>query len=186
MARKRSESATLPTEARDPDAPPCDWPGCDVAGDFRAPWSPQELSQYRWFCLDHVRVYNASWNYYAGMSEIEVEADVRRDTVWRRPSWPLGGRPRPGANGTDAFADPFGLFTDQQAPQAPPSPATPEGEAMIVFDLRPPVTLKTVKARYKELVKLHHPDANGGDQASEEKIKRINQAYATIMNSFGP
>jgi DnaJ-class molecular chaperone len=34
-----------------------------------------------------------------------------------------------------------------------------------------------VKARFKELVKLHHPDANGGDTRSEEKLREIIQAY---------
>jgi curved DNA-binding protein CbpA len=57
---------------------------------------------------------------------------------------------------------------------------------MKVLELDPPLTAVAVKARYKELVKRHHPDANGGDQASEEKIKLINEAYATIMNSLGP
>jgi DnaJ-domain-containing protein 1 len=184
MARKRTVSVDLPTAAPDPNARHCEWPGCDDVGEHRAPRSPQELNHYRWFCLVHVRAYNSSWNYYAGMSENEVEADVRRDTVWRRPSWPLGSV-RPGF-GPDGLADPFGLFSDGEAPKAPPRPATPENEALTVLDLRPPLTQQTVKARYKELVKLHHPDANGGDQASEEKIKRINEAYATIMNSFGP
>jgi hypothetical protein len=47
------------------------------------------MTQYRWFCLQHVREYNAAWNYYAGMSDDEVEADIRRDPGWPRPSWPL-------------------------------------------------------------------------------------------------
>ena len=34
-----------------------------------------------------------------------------------------------------------------------------------------------IKARFKELVKLHHPDANGGDRRSEEKLREIIQAY---------
>jgi DnaJ-class molecular chaperone len=34
-----------------------------------------------------------------------------------------------------------------------------------------------IKARFKELVKLHHPDANGGDKRSENKLREIIQAY---------
>ena len=49
---------------------------------------------------------------------------------------------------------------------------------------RPPISAAAVKARYKELVKRHHPDANGGDKASEEKFKQITQAYETIMDSL--
>ena len=41
-----------------------------------------------------------------------------------------------------------------------------------------------VKARYKALVKRHHPDANGGSRESEEALKVINQAYAVLKASF--
>ena len=74
----------------------CDEPGCDGVGEFRAPRSRDRLGvaeNYIWLCLDHVRAYNAAWNYYSGMSESEIEADLRKDTVWQRPTWPLGWRP---------------------------------------------------------------------------------------------
>ena len=34
-----------------------------------------------------------------------------------------------------------------------------------------------IKTRFKELVKRHHPDANGGDKRSENKLREIIQAY---------
>ncbi len=77
----------------------CDHPGCECGGDFRAPRSRLELDRYYWFCLEHVRAYNLAWNYYAGMSEPEIEAEIRRDTVWQRPSWKLGERHGPGPRG---------------------------------------------------------------------------------------
>ena len=165
---------------------PCDWPQCDCEGSFRAPRSRREIRSYRWFCLEHVRQYNKAWNYYEGMSEAEVEADRRRDTVWRRPSWPLGAAARAGRRAADAADDPFALFEEPRRRARASVPSTPEGEAMVVLDLRPPLTPAAVKARYKKLVKRHHPDANGGDKACEERIKRINLAYDTIMDRFGP
>ncbi len=51
---------------------------------------------------------------------------------------------------------------------------------MAIFNLSHPITLADVKTRYKELVKRHHPDANGGDKQAEERIKLINQAYTTL------
>ncbi len=161
----------------------CDRPGCDQEGEHRAPRSREELNTYRWFCLDHVRQYNAAWNYYRGMTDIEVEADVRQDTVWHRPSWPLGVNGERLAS-IDCLADPFGLFEKPEQEIHRPPPSTPESQAMIVLNLQPPATVADVKARYKELVKRHHPDVNGGDAASEEKIRRINEAYATIMEHF--
>ena len=61
-----------------------------------------------------------------------------------------------------------------------------EERALLVLDLRPPVTIAIVKTRYKELVKLHHPDATGGDKASEERFKQISEAYRTVMHSLMP
>lgn len=163
----------------------CEWPGCAEAGEFRAPRSPRDLRSYVWFCLAHVRQYNASWNYYAGMADEEVEADIRRDTVWQRPTWRLGhqgGRFAQGFRVTDGFGY-FNESAEHERPTTAP-PRTPEAEALIVMDLSAPVTQAIVKARYKELVKRHHPDANGGNKASEEKFKEISQAYRTIMASL--
>jgi hypothetical protein len=182
-----------PILAIEPEVPvrACDHPGCDAGGDFRAPRSRLELNHYYWFCLEHVRAYNLAWNYYAGMNEGEVEAEIRRDTVWQRPSWKLGERygPRP------QFRDPFGFQEKYQQAKArrraghdardPASRAMSAREqALAVFDLEPPLTADQLKARYKVLVKLHHPDANGGDKAAEEKLKIINQAYATLKASL--
>jgi hypothetical protein len=170
------------------DAPPrprgCDHPGCAGAGEHRAPRSRDDLQSYYWFCLDHVRSYNASWNYYAGMNEAQIEAELRRDMVGQRPSWKFGSRTawRFGNGVKD-----FGLFDfEQEVPKAKPRarPPTQQELALETFSLALPLTLVALKARYKELVKLHHPDANGGDKAAEERLKIINQAYATLKASY--
>jgi len=62
--------------------------------------------------------------------------------------------------------------------------ASARDQALAVFDLEPPFTAVNLKARYKVLVKQHHPDAHGGDKAAEEKLKIINQAYATLKASY--
>jgi hypothetical protein len=157
----------------------CDWPGCGHVGEFRAPRSRDHLTAYYWFCLDHVRQYNAAWNYYEGMSDDEVEADIRGDTIWNRPTWPMGAVAGERID-FSAIRDAFGFF-HEAAKEARKAPRTPWEKALEVLDMAPPVTVAAVKARYKELVKRHHPDANGGSKSSEEKFKRINQAYHLIM-----
>src|SRR3954467_3838214 len=89
--------------APDPDAPgrPCDYPGCLNAGEYRAPKSRTELNQYPWFCLEHVRAYNASWDFYKGMTPGQIEQQTRLDTGWQRPTWPLGSLGRGGLEETD-------------------------------------------------------------------------------------
>jgi hypothetical protein len=176
-------------------APPtrlCDHPGCEAGGEFRAPRSRLELDNYYWFCLEHVRGYNAAWNYYAGMSEIEIEAEIRRDTVWQRPSWKLGQRHGPAYEAR--IHDPFGLHNGKEGqqqsrggkhgPDAASRATSAREQALAVFDIDLPFTQSSLKARYKVLVKLHHPDAHGGDKAAEEKLKIINQAYTTLKASY--
>ena len=65
-------------------------PGCPLEGEYRAPKSRSQLRDYFWFCLDHVRAYNAAWDFYKGMSPGQIEAHLRDDTAWQRPTWPLG------------------------------------------------------------------------------------------------
>lgn len=161
----------------------CEWMECDRDGLYPAPRSRRELRRYRWFCREHAREYNAAWNYYAGMSDDEVEADIRADTVWRRPSWPLGLVRR--AWRFHFVGDDFGPFEQRQTTQRL-EPATAEERALVILDLWPPVNVETVKMRYKELVKRHHPDVNGGDKAAEERFKLISEAYRTVMNSLAP
>lgn len=174
----------------DSDAPKartrcCDHPGCPEEGEHRAPRARDKLNEYYWFCLAHVRAYNASWDYYKGMSPDQIEQEVRRSTTWERPTWPLGAKT---SNRRFSFAvdDPFGVFGDEadEAAQPRARPLTPEEEAMRLMGLEGPLTIQALKARYKELVKLHHPDANGGDKGAEEKFKQINQAYTTLLTSL--
>ena len=164
----------------------CDHPGCKHEGEFRAPQARDRLNDYYWFCLDHVRAYNSGWNYYAGMSPDEIESHIRQDTTWQRPTWPLGGG-RPVAPGRiDGLYDPFGVMgegaegSDIRTPKRPAK----ERAAMTKLGLQEPLTLPDLKARYKELVKRHHPDANGGDPESEEKFKQINQAYTVLLTAL--
>lgn len=162
----------------------CDHPGCSAGGEYRAPKARDRLNDYYWFCLDHVREYNAAWDFYRGMSPEQIEDEIRRSTTWQRQTWPLGAKTahRRFRFGVD---DPFGAFEDEAADAHPAHTVeTPEQAAMRVMELDAPLTLVMLKARYKELVKRHHPDANGGDKAAEEKFKEINQAYTTLLASI--
>ena len=167
----------------------CDAPGCGEPGSHLAPKSRERLQSYYRFCLEHVRAYNLSWNYYKDMSETEIEAERRRDTVWRRPSWRMGGARGPRTDGTRPdFQDPFGIFGQaEDGPESAagrPRPSGPLAEAWTVLGMKPGTDPRTVKARYKTLVKELHPDRTGGDQATLERMKQVNQAYQTLKKSF--
>ena len=172
----------------------CDASGCDELGEHRAPRSRDQLNSYYWFCLEHVRAYNQHWNFYAGMSQAEIEIQIRADTTWWRPTWPLGAQARSGQHGKTG--DPYINFSafgqedwDHENIKSEsansrgwhPRPGSVEAEALALLNLEPPVTRDAIKLRYKALVKQHHPDANGGNREAEERLKIINRAYSVLQ-----
>lgn len=162
----------------------CDHPECVGEGLFRAPKAPDNLRSYFWFCLDHVREYNAAWNYCGSMSAEEIDAHLRRDTVWDRPSWPLGAIEAGRRSDKAAFEDPLGVFAaGRNGRRRTSDKADPLAQHYRTMELVPPVSLTVLKARYKELVKRLHPDRNGGDRKSEERLKAINEAYAALKKA---
>lgn len=174
--------------APDPGAPgrPCDLPGCTAPGEYRAPRSRQALNEYWWFCLEHVRAYNASWDFYKGMSPAQIEAQLRADTSWQRPTWPLG---RLGAAPVpeEALRDPLSILAAlHERPRRAPANKAPSElrEPLATLGLAWPVTMEQLKSRYHDLAKRHHPDANNGDRAAEERLKTINLAYAALRGKL--
>lgn len=188
----------------DPHAPPraCDRPGCEAHGEYRAPKGRDRLGEYFWFCLEHVREYNAAWDFYKGADAATLEREKRADTIGRRPTWPLGlgmGEAKRAAQMNKEDLEEalrrwfkssdipgFGAGRARARAKTPPakrvSPAVEE--ALSILDLDVSASPAEIKSRYKALVKLHHPDANGGDKAAEERLKSINQAY-TILKAQG-
>ncbi len=162
-------------------------PDCLAPGEYRAPKSRGNLRDYYWFCLDHVRAYNASWDYYKGMTPGEIEAALRQDTAWGRPTWPMG-RIGSAAWEEEVLRDPLHILADAgiRRPRRAAEGAVPNDlrEPLAALGLDWPTTLDKVKSRYKELAKRHHPDANRGDKGAEERIKTINLAYAKLRRSL--
>ena len=79
-----------------PQAPACDWPNCKAPATHRAPKGRDQEKEYWRFCLGHVREYNHSYNFFAGMSTDDI-AKYQKDAVTgHRPTWKMGmngGRP---------------------------------------------------------------------------------------------
>jgi curved DNA-binding protein CbpA len=145
--------------------------------------------QYLRLCLEHVREFNASYNYFAGMSNAEVEAYQKDSLTGHRPTWRVGANSwahgaQRGMGNTGGFAggfaDPHDLFAWRtgRAGEVQRRTLKPlELKALDALGLTAGAERHEIKARFKELVKRHHPDANGGDKRSEDKLREIIQAY---------
>lgn len=189
MARRGERTRSFTAEPETPPRP-CDQPDCPEPGEYRAPRDRRHLREYRWLCLAHVRAYNAAWDYYKGLGPNEIEGHLREDAGWQRPTWPLGrlGSARP--IDPSLLRDPLGLFREatEQAPRRPARDETPPElrAALDVLDLTWPLDQPTLRARYKELAKRFHPDANGGNRDAEERLKDINRAYSLLRKRLMP
>lgn len=179
-----------PREERRDNVIRCDAPGCEAPGEYRAPMGRLREGQYFCFCLNHVREYNGSYNYFNGMNDADVARYLKDATIGHRPTWSMGTRrgtagfrDEPGKTG--AFSDPPGLhrqrFRHPQAPQkSTPRYSPVTMRALTALGLDETADAVAIRTRYKDLVKRHHPDANGGDRSREEKLREIIHAYKTL------
>lgn len=169
----------------------CAMKGCSEEALYRAPKGRGKEGQYFWFCLDHVREYNKSYNYFQGMKDDDVIAYQRDAVTGHRPTSPIGVRGRRGRAARNAWSgmidDPFGLFgSGEHAPEAEPETrrvSGPERHAFEVMGLEPGASKEAIKSRYKTLVKRHHPDANQGDRSSEDRLRSIINAYNALRRA---
>ncbi|MBV9571286.1 MAG: DnaJ domain-containing protein [Alphaproteobacteria bacterium] len=167
----------------------CARPDCPKEGDHPVPKSRDDLNEHLWFCLEHARAHNESWDYFRGMSEGEIESFRDAAITGHRPTWPLGKRSARARDGASAYEydDRYGVFggtTEKPRPRAPERHLTGVQErALDVLNLDATATLHQIKVRYKELVKRFHPDANGGDRGYEERLKQVIRAYGVLRAS---
>ena len=183
--RRVKEALRLKDYDEDEQSGCCDYPGCLEDGVYKAPKSRSQLRNYHYFCLDHVREYNKAWNYHKGLDEQQVENSIRRSTTWDRPSWPFGTRHKMfqsfvKGNVTDNF-DFFEMDSFSRNNGEPNKKFNADQlDALDIMGLKPPIDILKLKSQYKYLVKIHHPDRNGGDRKAEERLKLINEAYTTL------
>src|ERR1700688_1283338 len=174
-----------------------EWGGGKNKGSHRAPKGRANDREYWHFCLNHVREYNQSYNFFQGMNADAVARYQKDALTGHRPTWKMGantsskkGKGSPEAD-LEGAVDPFSMFSELNGRgRWRPGPGAgadakvetrkvfnAERKALQVMGLGTDATLETVKAKYKALVKQHHPDANGGDRSTEDRLIEIIKAY---------
>lgn len=175
----------------EPDEHICDMPNCDKKGEHRAPKSRYSpiAKDYYYFCQEHAAEYNKQWNYFDGMSDMEIEMYWEDFDIDHRPTWK---RESVGKHTSEDLYNSFskkfgdvlgaGAGIDDMAAQIPP-PSRQVTRALRFMELDWPCTKEQVKAQFKVLVKKYHPDVNKEDTA-EDRFKRVTEAYAIIMTEI--
>jgi DnaJ-domain-containing protein 1 len=178
----------------------CEWPGCASKASARAPKSREMMNEHYWFCQPHAAEYNRNWDFFAGMSEGEVAAAQASRATGDRPTWQFkasrmsreaaafAARMGSGVDGkgAGAYADPHGVFGKVHA-RAATAPTRKVGrlerKALDELDLEEGADSAAIRVRYLELVKRFHPDSNGGDRSTEQKLTKVLKAYKTLKAS---
>jgi hypothetical protein len=166
----------------------CDHPGCEEAGQYRAPKSPDHLDEFFWFCRDHVREYNLKWNFFHGATEEEFMDMVDKDRVWGRPTRPFK-RDEQRAWSRLGVDDPHQILGDNatqnpgkgtaQIRRLPPT----ERKALEILEARDHWTKAEIRKQYRSLVKDLHPDMNGGSRGDEDRLQEVVWAWDQIKDS---
>ncbi|MEY2943657.1 MAG: hypothetical protein RLY97_1671 [Pseudomonadota bacterium] len=177
----------------------CDWPECAEQGEFRAPCqntrgalSPgfDGPGNYRWFCLEHIRAFNAGYDYFAGMSADEILRAQSPIHGWERESRafsPTAGvdfAPRWGD-----FADPLDAIRARSRGLKPEMRSDgrvltlDERRAFDLLKLPYDADVKLLRKQYAAMVRQYHPDKNGGDRSFETVLQRVVEAYQLLRNA---
>lgn len=175
-----------------PGERPCAHPGCTQAGDYRAPLHrpgssyapPSGPPQWQYLCLDHVRAFNQSWNYFEGM---DADAIFQAQTPY--PQWDRETRAfahNAFADGPDRVEDALGVLRWRAATargfrQSPLS--REDRQALSKLGLAEDATLADAKQAYRRLARRYHPDANAGDRRHEARLQAITEAMDHLSAS---
>ena len=169
---------------------PCDYPGCKEKAAFRAPKSPDLLDEYFWFCKDHIREYNLKWNFFNGTTDEEFQKFLDKDRVWERETKPFSRQGDGNAWARLGVNDPMALLGEKatQNPGRVMSQATrklpaTERKAIEILDARDTMSKTEIRKVYKGLIKVLHPDMNGGDRSHEEQLQEVVWAWEQLKDS---
>ena len=173
----------------------CAVPGCPEAGEFRAPPAGGRRpgsngpGEWRWLCLEHVRAFNAGYNFFSGMSADEIDAAQNPYAGWDRETRAFahagGGAPPRWSDFTDPL-DAIGARFRRAAAEPPRKDGRElsgqDRKSLGVLGLTPDADRRQLRQRYSELVRRYHPDRNGGDRSHENALQAVLEAYAHLKS----
>ncbi len=171
----------------------CAHPGCSGAGEFRAPSERRPSfdgpGEWRWLCLDHIREFNAGYNYFEGMSAEEIQSAQTPYGGWERETRAFatggGDRPPKWADFTDPL-DAIGARFRRASAEGPRHDgrelSDQDRRSLRVLGLGTDTDRRALRQRYADLVRRYHPDRNGGDRSHEKALQAVIEAYTQLKS----
>ncbi len=175
--------------------PKCHWDGCEKIGTHRAPVGPNAEGLYLLFCLEHVREYNKGYSFTTAPSNADVarlqkEAAIgSRKTIGSRinqsTEMPLPSTERSGSAKVLNARKTAAQREAQKAELRKRKLKVLEAKAFETLGLSHDATPEEIRSRYKNRLKMHHPDVNQGNRNSEDELRASIEAYKILkLNGF--
>tara|TARA_B100001079_G_C16252175_1_gene443913 strand:- start:243 stop:755 length:513 start_codon:yes stop_codon:yes gene_type:complete len=164
----------------------CEWSKCKKIGVYRAPIEKDNSKKFKLLCLEHIKVFNKSWNYFADMKEEEIENFIKSDLTWHKPTKSFGSS----ENffrilWVNALDDKPGMFKDSIFKNFKKSKfSDKDRDALKILGLKNDTNWSDIQKRFKILVKKYHPDKNRGSRKYEDVLKKITLAYSQLRLSM--
>ncbi len=164
----------------------CEWSKCKKTGVYKAPVEKDNSKKFKLLCLEHIKVFNKSWNYFADMKEEEIENFIKSDLTWHKPTKSFGSS----ENffrilWVNALDDKPGMFKDSIFKNFKKSKLSDKDrDALKILGLKNDTNWSDIQKRFKILVKKYHPDKNQGSREYEDILKKITLAYSQLRLSM--
>jgi len=164
----------------------CEWSKCKKTGVYKAPVEKDNSKKFKLLCLEHIKVFNKSWNYFADMKEEEIENFIKSDLTWHKPTKSFGSS----ENffrilWVNALDDKPGMFKDSIFKNFKKSKLSDKDrDALKILGLKNDTNWSDIQKRFKILVKKYHPDKNQGSRKYEDILKKITLAYSQLRLSM--
>ena len=164
----------------------CEWSKCKKTGVYKAPVEKDNSKKFKLLCLEHIKVFNKSWNYFADMKEEEIENFIKSDLTWHKPTKSFGSS----ENffrilWVNALDDKPGMFKDSIFKNFKKSKLSDKDmDALKILGLKNDTNWSDIQKRFKILVKKYHPDKNQGSREYEDILKKISLAYSQLRLSM--
>jgi DnaJ domain len=179
----------------------CNYPACPERGEFRAPNpygrtpGPNGPGDYQWLCLDHVREFNAGYDWFAGMTADEISAAQSPVNAWAsetRAFKPNGNADLPPKwadfhDPLDAINARFQMRMEDAKPVMGANGrwlSDNDRKALKTLGLGSDANRRMVRTAYSQLVRKYHPDKNGGDRTYEKALQDAIAAYTQLKSSL--
>ena len=165
----------------------CDYNNCKKIAKYKAPVEKDNSKKFKWLCLDHIKEFNRSWDYFKDMSTQEVCEFLKSDITLHKP--------------TQSFSSPdnfFNILWKNTHNEGATILSNGYGEkiktktnfshkdrkAFKIIELEVGAKWDKIQNQFKNLVKKYHPDMNAGNKKFEEKLKIVTLAYAQLKLTY--